>query len=293
MNETTIASPDLDIGALPKVLWGGKWLIGPLTSLGLIAAVVYAFIQPEVFRAEALLQARQQSGSLGRLGGLASLAAEFGGVSGAGALSLTGGTDRDVAIATLRSRTVVEAFIEEKNLLPRMYESKWDSKAKAWRSPNVNKQPTVWQAYNDFTKDVLRISEDRKTGLVTLSVEWTDPAEAQQWVTELIARTNAHLKERAIQEGEKNLAYLQAQAQQIGQVELVQAVYGLVEEQLKQMMVAKGGDEFALKTIDPAVVPQRRIRPNRVLISLAGFLIGGLLGVVATVGRASWRKDSS
>ena len=276
---------NLDIGAVAKVLWAGKWLIVLLASLGSIAAIVYAFAAPEVFRAEALLQARQQSGSLGRLGGLAALATEFGGASGGGALSLTSGTDRDVAIATLHSRVVIEAFIEENKLVPRIYESKW-----AWRYLDVGNNPTVWQAYIDFTKDVLKISEDRKTGLVTVAVEWTNPKEAQRWVTELVARTNAHLRERAIQEGEKNLAYLQAETQHIGQVELVQALYGLVEEQLKQMMVAKGGGEFALRTIDPAVVPAKRIRPNRVQYLLVGLLIGGLLGVAATVVHASWAK---
>ncbi len=241
MNESKLASSDVSVGALAKVLWRGRRLIGTLALLGLIAAVGYALIQPDVFRAEALLQVRQQSGSLGKLGGLASLAAEFGGVAGGGGLALSGGTERDVAIATLRSRTVVEAFITENKLLPRIYEYKWYGKAGALWDFDAGSKSTVWQAYNDFTKDVLKISEDRKTGLVTLGVESTNPEEAQQWVTELVARTNSQLKERAIQEGEKNLAYLEAQAQQIGQVELVQALYGLVEEQLKQMMVGRVG----------------------------------------------------
>jgi uncharacterized protein involved in exopolysaccharide biosynthesis len=259
--------------------------------LGLIAGVGFALIQPKIFRAEALLQVRQQSGSLGGLGGLASLAAEFGGLPGAGALSLGGGdTDREVALATLRSRTVVEAFIAEKNLLPRIHEYRWYGNAKVWGGADAGDTPTLWQAYNDFTKDVLRISEDRKSGLVTLAVEWTNPEEAQQWVTELVARANAHLKERAIQEGEGNLEYLQGQAQHIGQVELVQALYGLVEEQLKQMMMAKGGAEFALKTIDPAVVPTKRIKPNRAYISLAGLFLGGALGAALTLWRASWTR---
>jgi uncharacterized protein involved in exopolysaccharide biosynthesis len=292
MNETTGSQQveeetDLDIGAVATVLWKGKGVIGLLTAVGAIVAVVYVFVQPEIFRSEALLQPRQQSGSLGRLAGLGALAAELGGISGA-ALPTAGGTERDVSVATLRSRAVIEAFITENDLLPKIYESKWDRNAKVWKNPT--RAPTVWEAYNDFTKDVLEIREDRRTGLVTIAVEWTNPEEARQWVTEIVARTNAHLKQRAIQEGEKNLAYLQSQVQQIGQVELVQALYGLVEEQLKQMMVAKGGDEFALKTVDPAVVPKKRIRPSRVLTSLVGLFVGGLLGVLVTLGRASWTR---
>jgi uncharacterized protein involved in exopolysaccharide biosynthesis len=282
------ASQDLDIDALHGILWGGKWLIGFMAALGLAVAVVYALLTPQIFRSEALFQVREQSSSTGGgLGGLAAVASQLGGLAGLSGLSLGGGgIDRLVAIATLKSRTVIEAFITEKNLLPKLYKSKWDAEAKAWKNPDVGSVPTVWQAYNDFTKKILSITDDRKTGLLTVAVEWTDPEEARQWVTELAARTNAYLKARAIKEGEENLAYLLSQAKVIGQVAVEQSLYGLVEEQLKRLMMAKGGEEFALKTIDPAVVPKKRFAPKRVQIALGGLLLGAALGATAVVWRA-------
>lgn len=286
LNEAAYADDEINLRELIAALWEGKWLIALITTLASAAAVAYALVATEIYRSEALVQPRQESRGGG---GLGALAAQFGGLADLAGVSLGGGSDRAVAIATLKSRALIEPFIQEKNLLPKLYERQWDAAAGRWKDPDPNKIPTLWQAYNDFVAQVLKVSEDKKTGLVTVAVEWKDPQEAQQWVTELIARTNAHLKAQAIQEGEKNLAYLEAQSRSIGQVELQQALYGLVEAELKKLMIAKGGDEFAFRTIDAAALPKKRIRPKRKQIAVLGFLLGGFLGVVLVLARNAWR----
>lgn len=287
LNEAAYADDEINLRELIAALWDGKWLIAAITALSSAAAVAYALVATEIYRSEALVQPRQESRGGG--GGLGALAAQFGGLADLAGVSLGGGSDRAVAIATLKSRALIEPFIREKNLLPKLYEDAWDPATNNWKSADPKNVPTLWQAYNDFTNKVLRVSEDKKTGLVTVAVEWKDPQEAQQWVTELIARTNAHLKAQAIQEGEKNLAYLEAQSRSIGQVELQQALYGLVEAELKKLMIAKGGDEFAFRTIDAAAVPKKRIRPKRTQIAMIGFLLGGFVGVALVLARNAWR----
>jgi len=46
------------------------------------------------------------------------------------------------------------------------------------------------------------------------------------------------------------------------------------------MMLAKATPEYLFKTIDPAVVPELRVKPNRSLIAALGVLLGGMLGVL-------------
>jgi uncharacterized protein involved in exopolysaccharide biosynthesis len=252
-------------------LWNARLWIASSTLAGLILAAAYAFMAQEIYRAEALVQPREEQ----RSSGLGALAAQFGALADLPGITLGGTGDRAVAIATLKSRAVVERFIEEKKLLPRLYRRKWDPDAQAWKSQDPGRIPTTWEGYRDFTKKVLKITDDKKTGLVSVAVEWEDPVEAQAWVTELVARTNAHLRSRAIREAEANLAYLEEQSKKIGQVELQRALYGLVETELKKLMVARAGEEFAVRTIDPAVVPRKRERPRRLLIIVAGTLLGG------------------
>jgi uncharacterized protein involved in exopolysaccharide biosynthesis len=280
---------EIDLWQLMLTLWEGRWLIIGVTAVCAIAAVTVAMLSEEIYRAEAVVQPRTGSRSLG---GLGALAAQFGGLADIAGLSLGGSSeDRSVAIATLKSRTVVEGFIRDKNLLPKLYKKQWDAEAGKWKQSDPKRQPTVWLAYREFMKRVFNVVEDKKTGLCTVSVEWEDPLEAQQWVTGLILRTNEHLRAKAIAEGEKNLVYLEEQARKIGQVELRQSLFGLVESELRKLMLAKGGEEYAIRTIDPAVVPTERVRPKLVVISVLGFMFGGIAGVVAVLVRHGWRMS--
>lgn len=261
-----------------EALREGKRLIAVTTLLCTVVAVANALLATKIYRSEALVEPRQYTGN-GDIGGAGAQFSGFGALAG---VSIGGVSDRAIAIATLKSRTVVETFIAEKHLLPRLYESAWDSKTNNWQNPAAS--PTTWDAYNYFTDSVLKVSEDIKTGLVKISVEWKDPVEAQQWVTELIERTNACLKDREVRDGQRNLAYLEEQSHKIGQVEVQHALYGLVESEMKKLMVAEGAGEYAFKVIDPAVVPKRKVRPRRALILLigtcGGFGLGALLAVM-------------
>jgi uncharacterized protein involved in exopolysaccharide biosynthesis len=244
-------------------------------------------LAPEVFRAEVLLQPRQEARGAQ---GISTVVSQIGLPELVG-VSLGGGGDKAVAIATLKSRAVIEGFIATEGLLPALYADAWDPEGKRWK--NADKAPNTWEAYNKFTASILRVAEDKKTGLVTLSVEWEDPQSAKRWAEQLVARTNEHLRANAISEGERNLEYLEAQAKAVGIVELRQSLFTLMETEQKKLMLAKGGSEFALKTIDPAVVPKKRVRPQRLKILALGMFLGGLLGVTIVLVRSAWNEQPS
>lgn len=282
-------SSEITIKELAAVIWRDKWQIFITTMLATSVAAAYAILTPETYRSELLVQPSVYSKGPSGLDVFAGTLSEIGALGGLGFGQ--SGSDRAVALATLTSRTVVERFIEDFNLRPVLYSSDWNEEAKRWDVSDPEQIPSVWQAYNDFVDNVLRIAEDKKTGLVSVAVEWRNPEQAKEWATELVARTNAHLKNKAIEEGERNLAYLQKQARAIGQVELQQALYGLVEAELKKLMLASGNPEFALKTIDAAVVPQKRDWPKRSLIVAVGFLLGVFAAAALAIVRAGWADN--
>jgi len=271
-NSGALRDDSTDLRQMLMVLWQERISVTVVVLMSTAIAIAYAFLAKEIYRAEALVQPRVDAQPGSALGAIAAQLGSLGDFTG---LSMPGGGDRSVTIATLRSRAVIEPFIEQRKLLPKIFASKWDEVVGAWKSADPKRIPTTWHGYNEFTRKMFKVVEDRKTNLVLVSIEWSDPQEAQLWVTELIARTNDHLRTKAVQEGEKNLKYLYEQAGVIGQVELRQALYGLIEGELKKLMVAKGGEEFALKTIDAAVVPRKRTYPQRAQVILLGFF-GGL-----------------
>jgi uncharacterized protein involved in exopolysaccharide biosynthesis len=268
---------EVDTYALVSRLWQRRWMLVASTLLGAGTATVGSLYISDTYRSQALVQARQERGISGAT---AALTAQFGGLASLAGHRLGDGGEKAVALATLQSRTLIEKFISDNGLLPKLYSSAWDPESKKWRRSEPTDSPTTWEAYNYFVRSILRISDDKKSGLTTVAIEWTDPEEAKEWVTELLARTNAHLKAVAVHEAESNLAYLEQQSRNTSQVELRQAVYALVETELKKLMIARGSEEFALKTIDAATVPRKKVHPNRPLFFLVGTIGGLLLGVV-------------
>lgn len=59
----------------------------------------------------------------------------------------------------------------------------------------------------------------------------------------------------------------------------------LVESELKKLMLAKAGGEYAIKTVAPAQAPKLRVRPKRTQIAVIGFMLGGVIGVLAVFTR--------
>ena len=92
----------------------------------------------------------------------------------------------------------------------------------------------------------------------------------------MVKLTNATLRDRAIAESNRNLSYLNAQLEKTSVVELRQAIYRLIETEVKSVMIAEGSQEYAFKVIDPAVIPQDKIKPQRGLMVFSGFFLGFL-----------------
>ncbi|TVR36204.1 MAG: hypothetical protein EA404_00040 [Spirochaetaceae bacterium] len=215
----------------------------------------------------------------GQLGGLAALA----GVS-------VGGGGSAEAIATLRSRDFIRAFIEEFDLMPVLFAEAWDPASGNWLDPDPGNWPDIRDGVGYFQGTVLAVSQSRDTGLVTVAVEWPDPEVAAQWAMALITRLNQRLRDRSLQEAEGNVAYLQSELGQTSVVTLQQTIGRLLESELQKLMLARGNEEFAFRVIDAADVPKRPSRPRRSMIAVVGTMLGGILGVLAVFLRHVVRK---
>ncbi len=265
-----------------QILWHGKRSIIALTVVFALGAIAYALLAQEVYRAEVLLvPAKEQSTPMlgGQLGGLAALA----GVN-------VGEGNAVEALAVLQSREFARAFIEQYDLLPLFFADDWDADEKRWQVDDPADAPDIRDGVKFFHEDVLRVSEDRSSGLVTLAIEWIDPDIAAEWASTLVRRLNDRLRDRALQEAQTNVNYLQSQMVSTNLVTLQESIGRLLENELQQLMLAKGNEEFAFKILDPAVSPKQRVRPKRALIVILGTILGGLLGaftvLIVSVSRA-------
>jgi uncharacterized protein involved in exopolysaccharide biosynthesis len=282
---TPLADDGISFRELWDILWSGRWIILASVAICAVGAVAYVLTATEWYRAEVLLAPAEERATpslSGQLGGLVALA----GVS-------VGGGDSAEAIATLRSRELAHAFIEDLGLLPVFFAHRWDASAGRWRGENPARWPDVRDAVKFFHERVLHVSEDRQTGLVTVGIEWTDGEVAARWAEEIVQRVNARLRQRALRDAEANVAYLQTEIAQTGVLSLQQSISRLLENELQKLMLARGNEEFAFRVVDAPQAPRDPIRPNRVLTVILGTLLGGVVGVFIVVVRHAVRATGS
>lgn len=302
-----VQDDEIDLRELFSVIWQGKWLIIAITVVFAIGSVVFAIMQPNIYKSEALLApAAEEQG-----GGLSALASQFGGLASLAGVNLgaKGGTDKtQLAIEVLKSRQFISDFIQKHNILADlMAAEKWDrdtdkliydeddyiEATNTWvREVDLpfKSEPSMQEAYKEFSK-IFSANTDKETGMVTLSVEHLSPTVAEQWVTWLIEDINKVMKERDVAEANRSSEFLNKQIALTNVADIRTILYKLVEEQAKTIMFAEVRDEYVFKTIDPAFAPEEKAKPKRALICVLGTIFGGMLGVMFVLVRHFIRKE--
>ena len=255
------------------------WICGCSLLLG-VGAFAASYLLPRTYQAEVLaLPVKEQQGlsSLGSaVGGLGALASVAG-------LSLPGGDNpAEVAVVLLASRGFLEEFIQENDLLPRLFADEWDPQLKRWRRDGNKAAPTLQDGYLLMSRSMLRASIDKRSGAVSVRIRWRDSAEAAAWANLLVERVNRVTREAAIREAETSIRFLETELKQSQSVEIRQSIASLLEGQMNKRMLATTRPDYSLKVLDQARPSDSRrfVSPNRLILAGAGMLIGAFLGAL-------------
>lgn len=271
---------EIDLVEIIRVVWGHKYLVAGTTVVVTILAVIYALSVTPVYRAQTVIT---EVDSNGGAGGADSLLGEFGGLAGLAGInlgSLTGNTQRNGRVL-IESRTFAEEFIARHGLLPVIFADDWDEAAVDWNT-DLEQEPTIWQgAY--ALQDASELELDPETGLLTLTVEWTDARRAAQFANDMVVLANQIARERDIASAERSVKYLNEQIADTNVIELQRVLYNLLETEQKTLMLANAREEYVFRVVDPALEPITRAKPNRRLIAVLGLVVGFGLGLFLVV----------
>jgi len=260
--DAEIAHQDFDLAALSGLLSRHRRLVGLLALTGAVIAGALAFAARPYYRAEVVVSdVRDRS-----FGNSSSLASELGGLASLAGVNMTpGALAAQEAAAVLESHHLADEFIKRNDLIPLLLR-------------NTSKPPTLWLASKKFKETVLTIRKDQRKGVTAVSVVWTDAATAARWANGYVALANELIRGRALDESTRNIAYLNDQIANSTSVELRKVMYTLIETETKNLMIAKGRTEYAFEIVDPAIPPELKAGPHRLLNSLVGLLLGFGLG---------------
>lgn len=258
----------IDLLALWRVLAHYKRVLLGVFLVGMLLATGVAFLSTPIYRAELVMAPVSQEES----GKLSSLAGQFGGLASLAGVNLgSKGNSVDKVLATLKSRAFLVPFLKQ--------EMQRDNITPLFASELTSEIPSTLDIYKIFSEDVLDIRKDNKTGLVTLGVEWRDPVLAARWANALVTRLNEHQRQTAINEAQQSIDYLNQQLNNTSVVDMQQAIYRLIESQTKVIMLANVKKEYVMQVIDPALVPEKPVRPQRGLVLVLGAVLSVMIGV--------------
>ena len=285
---------EIDLRELFGVLWSGKIKIIVITSIFAASSVIYALSIPNQYKATALLAPAQSSG-----GGLSSALGQLGGLASLAGVTIGGGESSESQIAQeiMKSWSFVETFISDNDLAVEVYavdgwsknsgelqisEEVYDIASGEWLTEDSSGKiapPSSWQLFKVFS-GMLSVSEDKKSGLVSVSIEHYSPQMAKELLDLYVFAINEHMQSRQVSKVSNNIEYLEAQINKTSIAEMREVFYAIIEEQTKEKMVAEASPDYAFVAVSPSMVPEEKSQPKRALICILGTLLGGTLSVL-------------
>jgi len=271
---TTIGNEDgIDVVSIFRVMWRYRYLIVSAAVLFALIAVYLALTATEIYRAKIVVSEVRDNG----LSGASGLVSQFGGLASLAGLNLANDGTGTYAQAVLRSRHLIETFIEQQRLVARLM-------------GNAGKRATLWFAVQRFQETIVAIHVDTKTGLISVTMDWSDPVTAATWANAYVALANQRVRAHVAEDATRNVAYLDKQIAQTSAVEIQRSLYDLVESQTKTLMLANARRDYPFEVVDPAVPPEIRHSPKRTLMVLSGLVLGFFAGAVLAFGLDAFRR---
>lgn len=303
----SIAEDEIDLKELFNALWRGKWIILLSSFVAAVVAVLYTLNLPNIYKSEALLAPTEESGG----NGLSALAGQFGGLASLAGINLSGASGDKVTIALelLKSRQFIGEFIQNNDLKPAIMAAEgWNASSNSllydesiyqidtnkWvrdTKPPKKSEPSAQEVHKEFVKENLVVTQDKETGLVTLSIKHFSPFVAKDIASKLVKAINTKMRQNDISDAQRSIDYLNEALLKTNVADMQQVFYQLIEKQQQTKMLANVREEYVLKVIDPPIVAEEKSGPKRAIICVLFVMLGAFFGIIAVLVKNFIRKQ--
>ena len=246
--EIVFEEDEIDLYELWQRLKKRGKLIVSVFLAGVTLAVVISLIMTPIYRSEALLLPVSNQPSLG----ITQLASEFLGVQS------SGGDLSSKIMAILRSRTIKERVVKRLNIVDVLLEEKPE-----------NRDPV--NVAVDMLEGMVRVNSDRKTGAITLQVDYKDPELAAKIAQAYIEELKKILEEKALTVAKANRIFLEKQLAET-EKELKEKLKLLASFQKREKVIVpqeqvKGSIELYSELVSRKIALQVKLRELESVLS--------------------------
>jgi len=251
---------------------GWRLLAGCALTAALVTFVITEFMMTPYYRATALLRPVAEQSSASQLQGMLT--------GSAGALSgMLGGLTEEAQraqeyLAILRSYQFTLALVNDNGLAAAVDPPGGSVLDRFLGSA----PPTQWQLYEIMQKR-FDCDYDRLSGNLSLYFLDPDPARARRILQLYIENLRSKLQSDDVRRSDAAISSLTEAARSSSDTLLQAQLYELLARQIQQKKLAQVSADFALKVIDPPVVPDRPYTPR---VKLDCALAAGLALLLVT-----------
>ena len=293
-NKSSDSKGEIDLQEILNVLLHGRWIIVSLTAFFSTIAVIYSLLLPNIYESKALIAPVNPSSAIG--GALKSYSS-LAGLAGINFPSGSAEGNSAKAIQKIQTLSFFEENIFSKIYLPDLMALKaWDSETNtvvfnenlfdintnSWiRDYSYPKHqiPSAQESFLVFTKQHIRVSEDKNSGFITLSIKHQSPFLAKQWVELIVDEINNFYRKKDKAESEKAVIYLNQQISGTSLSEIKEVLANLLQDEIKKLALIEANKFYVFDYIDTPAVMEKKSEPKRALICFLGTLLGGMLGI--------------
>lgn len=285
MQKSEIKSDQVALPVLIVALWRYKWagLLWLVLVVG--ATVAYVLTLPNLYKSQAILIPTEATGKLGGLSG------SLGSVGALAGINIGGGGEKKsvVALELMKSRAFFAAFMQKYQLKVQLMAAKgWDPATKQllldpeiydaskqlWLRPAIGlraAEPSDQECYEAFMR-IFASSQDKLTGVITISLEFVAPDLAQRWLQLYLDELNLQMKQRDISEADESIQFIQDRIAKTDLNEIRNVLFAMLEEHQKTLVVANVKPDYVFKLIDPPSLPDIKSGPVRSIMVLAAMV---------------------
>jgi uncharacterized protein involved in exopolysaccharide biosynthesis len=257
-----------------NVLLKRKGLIFFVAFMAGLAALIVTLTMPDVYRSEATIIPRpRDEDSADKISPLQDLVGVAGEIVRFGARG-----DVDTFEIVLKSRELTRRVVEKYDLMPDLFEEQWNALMNGWKEGPA---PTFQDAYN-LLMGMLNVSRRSSTDILTVAFEHEDPRFAKIMVANFLAELSESLREETLEEAAENKRFLQEQVEATSDILLKEKLWILLSKEIEKEIFLKAQRYHGFIVLDPPVAPDpnKKVKPNRALISILSVMAALLFGIL-------------
>ena len=138
---------------------------------------------------------------------------------------------------------------------------------------------------------MIKITEDKQTSFITISINHKSPFVAKEWVELIIYEINESMRKIDKEIAQNSILYLDETLETTNINSVKDAAVKLLESQMQTLMLTSSSEYYVLKIIDSPIVPEKKSGPSRSLICVLGTFFGTIVSIILVVLQNYIRKS--